>query len=276
MIRKNNIKILRFKRKIIHFLKTHKLLIALVFLFFSVGIWVKIWYNKYINNPKNIVKSVFFNKNIINNPNLAELAKESEKVFIWTNTIKNKFLKYKTEKKYILDNYTFLSWITVNKLSSNSLKIDFKIKKPKLIFLNKKYIFPVYSEKNIYTFNPKYQTWLNLNIKNKVYLPKYLDNIDNLKWIFWKDKLDKFLKYTKTIKKTFPTAKLIYLAWWENIKVITKDKIYLFSLQKNIDKQLEQLKIVIINKPKFYNQASIIDVWNLDDWVYLQINNKWK
>jgi len=257
-------------------LKSHKLFIWIVFVFFSIIIWAKIWYNKYIENPRNIVKTIFFDKNTINNPNLEELTKESEKVFIWTNTVKNKFLKYKTEKQYILDKYKFLSWVIVNKISTSSLKIDFKIKKPKLIFLNSKNIFAVYDEKNIYTFNPEYQTWLNLNIKYQVYLPKYLENIKNLKWIFWKNSLDKFLKYIKAIKKVFPNVKLIYLAWWENIKVITKDKIYLFSLQKNIDKQLEQLKTVIISKPKLYNQANIIDIWNLDEWIYLQIKKKWK
>ena len=268
MVRKNklNIKIRRFRKKIIHFLKTRKIFIILfiIFIFFLVGI--KLAYNKYVNNSENIVKNIYFNKNIVNNPNYMDIIKTTNDIFSWINTAKNKLLDYKEERNKLLKNYWFLKKINIEVLSKDSLKINFKFKKPKILFIGSGEVFPVYKNNFIWRFNSNYISWLNLDTKTKIYLPSYIKTDNNLKGIFWKNNSDKIKKYIDKILKKYPKWKLFYIVWWENIKLVLNNKTIYFSFDKDIEKQINQLKLVenFITK-----DIKTIDVWNLNNWVYL-------
>lgn len=261
-------KVKNFKRKIQYLAKKHKLFV-LFFLFFLVFIiWIKIAYNHYINNPKNIVKNVFFEKNIINNPDLTWLIKFTQNILSGTNTIKNKFLKYKSQIEEIVKHYPFVNKVYITPISKDSVKVKFSFKKPIFIFVWSWYIFPVYTKNLIYKFNKNYLSGINLSWE-KIYLPKYLLNKSNLNNIFWKNSPWKILKYYKTIKQTLPKSTIIYLAWWEYFKVINNQKTYYFSLSKDIKLQLNQLELIKVKLPEKFKKSKEIDLGSLKNWVYL-------
>jgi len=270
---KLQIKVIRLKRKINFFLKYKKKYILLIFLFFIFVFWINAFYNKYVNNPENIVSNIYFDKEIINNDNLNILIKNSINTFSWTNTAKNKLLKYKTEKKYILNKYPFLEKINLEVLNKNSLKISYSFKKPKLLMIWSWNIFAIYWKSNyIQKYDKNNLSWLNLDVKEKINLPSYIDTSNNLKWIFWKNSSNKLIKYIQKIKEFFPNWVLFYIVWWENIKVINNWKTIYFSLKKSIDKQISQLDLIKNKKPKLYSWAIEIDIGNLDEWIYFKTN----
>lgn len=270
---KLQIKVIRLKRKINFFLKYKKKYILLIFLFFIFIFWINAFYNKYVNNPENIVSNIYFDKEIINNDNLNILIKNSINTFSWTNTAKNKLLKYKTEKKYILNKYPFLEKINLEVLNKNSLKISYSFKKPKLLMIWSWNIFAIYWKSNyIQKYDKNNLSWLNLDVKEKINLPSYIDTSNNLKWIFWKNSSNKLIKYIQKIKEFFPNWVLFYIVWWENIKVINNWKTIYFSLKKSIDKQISQLDLIKNKKPKLYSWAIEIDIGNLDEWIYFKTN----
>ena len=270
---KLQIKVIRLKRKINFFLKYKKKYILLIFLFFIFIFWINAFYNKYVNNPENIVSNIYFDKEIINNDNLNILIKNSINTFSWTNTAKNKLLKYKTEKKYILNKYPFLEKINLEVLNKNSLKISYSFKRPKLLMIWSWNIFAIYWKSNyIQKYDKNNLSWLNLDVKEKINLPSYIDTSNNLKWIFWKNSSNKLIKYIQKIKEFFPNWVLFYIVWWENIKVINNWKTIYFSLKKSIDKQISQLDLIKNKKPKLYSWAIEIDIGNLDEWIYFKTN----
>ena len=267
------IKINRFKRKISHTLKNNKLYIFLIFVLVLFIIWIKVFYNKYVNNPENIVSNIYFDKKYINNDNLDNLIKTTTSTFSWTNSAKNKILNYKSEKEFITSNFPFLEKINIEVLSKNTLKISYNFKKPKLLMVWSWETFAVYWNKSfIQKFDNNFLSWLNLDTKEKINLPSYIDTSNNLKWIFWKHSVDKLITYIKKIKKEFPQWVLFYIVWWENIKVINNWKTIYFSLEKDIDKQLSQLNLIKDKKPKLYSWSIEIDIGNLDEWIYFKTN----
>jgi len=279
-MRKNKyIKINRLKRKVKYFIQNNKFyilwLVFTVFFVFSI-IYA---YHKFIDNKKNLVKEIYFDKKIADNINLLKLIKKTNDVLLWKNTVKNKIWNFEYEKNEIKFNFPFVKEVKIKIIDKDTLKINYSFKKPKLIFIWSWTLFAVYWKKDmIYPFNMNYITWLNLNIKEKIYLPSYIKTDNNLKNIFWKNKSDTIIKYIKKIKTMFPKSKLFYIVWWENIKVITSDnKTIYFSLNKDIKKQISQLSIFAKNKEKLFQQTKIIDVWNLEDGIYIVENkNKWK
>ncbi len=69
---------------------------------------------------------------------------------------------------------------------------------------------------------------------------------------------------------------MFYLAWWEDLAVFVDNKKIIFSLSKNIDEQINQLKLLIRKMPDKYNLAKNIDVWNLNNWAYLDVYKNFK
>lgn len=251
-----------------------KLIIICIIMFFLV--WINISYKKYIDNKKNIINTVYFDKYIINNSQLTWLIYFTEKTFSWANSVKNKIFWYKKEKEKILNKYNMLKNVKIHLIDNKSIKVWLDFKKPKLNFIWGWKIYAVYDKNLIKGFDIKSISWLNLTWVNKLYLPNYLSwiKIDNK--IFFKIKLETIIEYSNKIKNLFPNAKLYYIAWWKAIKVQTKDKIYFFSLKKSIKKQLDQLYIVKHQIPWKFKNSKVIDLWNLEDWVYLKKNYLWK
>jgi len=269
---KIQIKVKRFKRKFFHLIKNNKLYIVIFFAFILFILWIKIFYNKYVNNPQNIVKNIYFEKQILDNNNLDTLIKNTIEVFSGTNTAKNKILWYQREKNQILKKFPYIKNIKVDVLSKNTLKIDYSFEKPKLILVWSWEIFAVYWDKDyIQKYNQNFLTWLNLNIPEQINLPSYIDTSNNLKLIFWRNSSTKLINYIKKIRKEFPKWILFYIVWWENIKVLTQKKTIYFSLEKDIDKQISQLDLIKEQKPKLYSWASEIDIGNLDEWGYFKV-----
>jgi len=62
---------------------------------------------------------------------------------------------------------------------------------------------------------------------------------------------------------------MYYIAWWENLKLKIKDKNIYFSLSNDIEKQLNKLKLIKTKVFDKYNNAKNIDLWNLNNWVFL-------
>lgn len=251
-----------------------KLIIICIIMFFLV--WINISYKKYIDNKKNIINTVYFDKYIINNSQLTWLIYFTEKTFSWANSVKNKIFWYKKEKEKILNKYNMLKKVKIHLIDNKSIKVWLDFKKPKLNFIWGWKIYAVYNKNLIKGFDIKSISWLNLTWVNKLYLPNYLSwiKIDNK--IFFKIKLETIIEYSNKIKNLFPNAKLYYIAWWKAIKVQTKDKIYFFSLKKSIKKQLDQLYIVKHQIHWKFKNSKVIDLWNLEDWVYLKKNYLWK
>ena len=267
---KSKIIINRFKRKLNTFFKKYKKiiitsLVILVFLF-----WLNISYKKYIDNEKNIITNVFFDKKIINNPNLYELIKSTQTTFSWQNSVKNKIFWFKKEKKEITQNFKFISNIDVKIINNKSIKIKYYFKKPLLSIIWSWNIFSVYNKNDIYKFNKNFLSWINIqNTWYILYLPKYLENTDIDKYIFWKNSLNRIMKVIKVIKTYFPKWKIYYIAWWENLKLKIKDKNIYFSLSSDIEKQLNKLNLIKTKLIDKYNNAKNIDLWNLNEWVFL-------
>ena len=277
--RKSNIdkKIKRTKKKLLLNIKKHKIIIIIVVFIIIFLIWVKISFNKYIDNKKNIINTVFFDKNIINNDQLTWVINFIENTFSWTNSVENKVFWYKTEKEKILNKYKYLKEINTQLIDNKTIKVWLKFKKTKINFIWSWKIYWVYDENLIKEFDINNISGLNLlySWSNNLYLPKYLI-WKKIKNIFFKVKLKIIIDYTNKIKKMFKNAKLYYIAWWDSIKVETKQKIYFFSLTKDIQKQINQLNIVKQQLPSEFTKAKVIDLWNLDYWIYLKNNNLWK
>jgi len=83
MLRKNRFKKKKFfiKKSIKNFYKQHKKLFWLVFFVLISFLITKITYNHYINNPKNIIKHIYFDKQLINNPNFSNLVSFTQEIF---------------------------------------------------------------------------------------------------------------------------------------------------------------------------------------------------
>ena len=279
MLRKRNkvlkYKINKFKRKSIFLLKKHKKIVIFLLLVVIFSIVVKISYKKYIDNPKNIITKVYFNKKIITNPNWTDLCNNISNIFSGANSVKNKVLWYEKQINLIEKKYKYIKTIKVELINNNSVKVNFYFKKPKLTIFWSWYAFNVYSKDNIYSFNIKYLSWTNLlSTWNRLYLPRYLSWLKNINNIFWKNSPDKIIKYYQKIKTYFKKSKVFYLAWWEDLLVFVDDKKIIFSLSKDIDEQISQLKLLVRKMPDKYNLAKNIDVWNLNDGVYLDVYKK--
>ena len=278
--RKNKVlkhKINRFKRKIIYLLNKHKKVIVILSLLLVFLIIIKISYEKYIDNSKNIITKVYFDKKILSNPNYTNLCNNISTIFSWENSVKNKFFWSEKQINLIKNNYKYVKTLKITIINSHSIKINLFFKKPKLTFFWSWFIYDVYSKKNIYTFTLKYLSWTNLlSTWNLLYLPKYLSWLKNVNDIFWKNSPDKIIKYYHKIKMYFKKSKIFYLAWWEDLLVFTDGKKIMFSLSKSIDEQINQLKLLIRKMPDKYNSAKNIDVWNLDHGVYLDVYNNFK
>jgi hypothetical protein len=150
------------------------------------------------------------------------------------------------------------------------VNLIFKI--PKLTIFWSWYAFNVYDKDNIYSFDVKYLSWVNLTSTGvKLYLPRYLSNLKDIDNIFWKNSPDKIIKYYEKIKNFYSKSKIFYLAWWENLAVFVDNKKIIFSLSKDIDKQITQLNLLVRKMPDKYNLAKNIDVWNLDNGIYLDV-----
>ena len=264
---KKKIKVL--KRNISKFIKKNKAITIAFFLLAILFIWIKIAYNHYINNPKNLVRNVFFQKKIINNPDLTGLVKYTQNVFSWTNTVKNKFLKYQNQINLIKKKYPFVKKIYTKNVSNNSIEVDFIFKKPLFTFIGSWNVFAVYNKNLIYKFSKKYLSGIILS-KEKIYLPKYLLNKNNLNKIFWKNSPEKILNYYKQIKIKLPKSKIFYIAWWEYLKVIDNWKAYYFSLSKDIKLQLNQLEILKLKIPDKFNNSEEIDLGSLKNTIFLK------
>ena len=277
--RKSNIykKIKRAKKKLLLKIKKNKTIIIIAIIVIVFFIWVKISFNKYIDNKKNIINTVYFDKNIINNNQLTWVINFIENTFSWTNSVENKVFWYKTEKEKILNKYKYLKEINTQLIDNKTIKVWLKFKKTKINFIWSWKIYWVYDENLIKEFDINNISGLNLlySWSNNLYLPKYLI-WKKIKNIFFKVKLKIIIDYTNKIKKMFKNAKLYYIAWWDSIKVETKQKIYFFSLTKDIQKQINQLNIVKQQLPSEFTKAKVIDLWNLDYWIYLKKTNIWK
>jgi len=277
--RKSNIykKIKRAKKKLLLKIKKNKTIIIIAIIVIVFFIWVKISFNKYIDNKKNIINTVYFDKNIINNNQLTWVINFIENTFSWTNSVENKVFRHKTEKENILNKYKYLKKINIQLIDNKTIKVWLNFKKTMINLIWSWKIYWVYNENLIKEFNINNISGLNLlySWSNNLYLPKYLiwKKLEN---IFFKVKLKTIIDYTKKIKQLFKNAKLYYLAWWESIKVDIKQKIYFFSLTKDIQKQINQLNIVKQQLPSEFEKAKVIDLWNLDYWIYLKKTNIWK
>ena len=271
MIRKNKYsrKIKHFKKNISTFIKKHKWLSFLVVFLLLALFSIKIAYNHYINNPKNIIKTVYFDKNVINNPNFSGLMNSTKNTLSWKNIIKNKFTNYKTEKTIIKGTYKYIKKIDIKNMWDNSVYVSFSFSKPLLQVIWSWTDFLIYNPKNIYPFQSKYLSGLKFLTWEKVYLPKYLLWLKNLNGIFWKNSLDKLLTYIKYIHQQMPNSKIYYLAWWEYLKVFYNNKAYLFSLSKDIKLQFKQLNLLKIKLPDKLKNSKEIDLWSLKEWVFL-------
>lgn len=274
---KLNIRFKRFKKKVILRVKKHKILCTIVLALLIFLFWVIFMYKKYVNNDTNKITEVYFDKHIIENLQLIQLVEYTEDVFSGTNSVKDKILKFEKQKEKIEKKYNFIENLWVDVINNNTLQIWFNFKKPQLELLWSGVIYAVYNQNNIKKFNIDNISWLNLNLTwtLKLYLPKYLD-WEDMQLIFYQNDLKKIQKYMKKILNTFPNSNLYYLAWWENIKVQLENQVIFLSLNKDIDKQINQyLKI----KEKLNNnvqETKIIDLWNLDEWVYLKKVEIWK
>jgi len=250
---------------------------------------LKVSYTKYIDNPNNKITKVYFDKKIITNPNFSKLCDHISDTFSWVNSVKNKVLWYKKPISLIQQRYKYIQTINTELINNKSIKINLKFKTPKMTIFSSWYAFNVYDKNNIYTFDTKYLSyknniytfdtkylsWLNLlSTGVKLYLPSYLSWLNNINDIFWKDTPDKIIKYYKKIKILYPKSKIFYLAWWWNFAVFVDNKKIIFSLSKDIDKQISQLKLLIKKMPGKYNLAKNIDVGNLDEWIYLDVYGK--
>ena len=265
-------KINKFKRRFVFLLDKHKKLVVFLSLFLFFFVVLKFSYKKYIDNPKNIITKTYFDKKILSNPNYTNLCDYISSTFSGVNSVKNKLLWYKIQVNLIKNKYKYVKDIKVDPINNKSIKVNLIFKKPKLTIFWSWYAFNVYSKNNIYTFNLKYLTWTSLlSTWNKIYLPQYLSWLKNINKIFWKNSPDKIIKYYKRIKIFYPKSKIFYLAWWEDLLVFVKSKKIIFSLSKGIDEQINQLKLLIRKMPDKYNLAKNIDIWNLDNWVYLDV-----
>ena len=275
MLRKNRFKKKKFfiKKSIKNFYKQHKKLFWLVFFVLISFLITKITYNHYINNSKNIIKHIYFNKQLINNPNFSNLVSFTQEIFSWQNSVKSNFFEFKPQKSKIKETFPFIKDIKIEILNPESIKVNFDFVAPYFYFVGSGSVFGLYSENDIIKFDPKYLTWSMLS-KNKIFLPDYLQNADNLSWIFYKTSLNKFLKYYETIQKHFSDAKVVYLAWWEYFQVITGWKIYLISLDKDINLQIKQLNLLKRNLPDKFKNSVQIDLWSLKNKIFLKENNK--
>lgn len=273
--RKNKLKRKLFLIKKItkNFYKQHKKLFWVTFFIVSSFFITKITYNHYINNPKNIIKHVYFDKQLINNPNFSKLVSFTQEIFSWQNSIKGNFFKFKSQKLKIKEAFPFVKNIKIEVLNPNSIKVSFDFTPPYLYFIGSGYVFGLYNEKNIIKFDPKYLTWSML-INKKVFLPDYLQNLDNLSWIFYKTNFNQFLKYYETLQKYFSGAKIVYLAWWEYFQIITGWKNYLISLDKDINLQIKQLNLLKKKVPDKFKNSIQIDLWSLKNKIFLKEKTK--
>jgi len=275
MLRKNKFKrkFKTIKRNIKTFFKNHKKLALISSFFLIIFIWWKIAFNYYVNNPKNLIKSVFFNKNILNNPNFSWLVTYTQQALSGQNTVKNKFLHYDQVRQNIKQHYPFVEKISIQPLNSNSVKVSFQFKTPSFYFVGSGLSFAVYDKKTIIPFKTAYLTW-NLSSGNKIYLPKYILNKNNLNLIFWKTPYDKILNYSQQIQKQFSGSKIYFLPGAEYFKVFYKDKAYLISTEKDLQKQFKQLEIIKTQLPEKFKNASQIDLGSLENKIFLkEINN---
>jgi len=276
MLRKRNkilkYKINKFKRKSIFFVRKYKKLIMFLSLVIPFFVILRIWYLKYIDNSDNLITKIYFNKKILINPNFSNLCNYISDTFSWVNSVKNKVLWYKEQINLIKQKYKYVQDIKPELINNKSINIKLIFKAPKLTIFWSWYIFNVYNKNNIYSFDVKYISWYNLvSTGIKLYLPKYLSKLKDINNIFWKNQPDKIIKYYKKIIKFYPKSKIFYLAGWEDLAVFVNDKKIIFSLSKNIDEQITQLKLLIRKMPDKYNLAKNIDVWNLDNGIYLDI-----
>lgn len=274
---KSSIQLKRLRKKILLNIKKHKIMLTIILVVLVFFSWVKIMYSKYINNKENKISAVYFHKHILENLQLRDLVKDSESAFSGTNSVKDNILDFKEQKEFIKNKYKFLSNVWADIINNNTLQISFSFKKPELEFIWSGTVHAAYSEDNIKKFYTENISWLNLNLSwtNKLRLPRYL-HWENMKLIFYKNSLKKIQKYTTRIKKTFPESNLYYLAWAENIKVQTKNQELFFSMNKDIDKQLSQYSLLKQKMSEKFKNARIIDLWNLDEWVYLKEIWIWK
>lgn len=278
-MKKNNLykKIKRTKKRLLLQIKKHKTKLMISIFIIVFLLWTKIIYDIYINNDKNIVNKVYFDKYIIDNEQLTWMINDIEQTLLGVNSVKNKILWYESEKKSIYDKYKYIDNIDINLIDNNTIKVWLDFKKTKLNLIWSWKIYWIYGENLIKEFDIDNISWLNIlhTWANNLYLPSYLYG-KKLENIFFKIKLDTVLKYTNKIKEMFNDWKLYFLAWWESIKVETEDKIYFFSLTKDIQKQINQLNIAKQQVPSKVQKAQIIDLWNLETWIYLKENKIWK
>ena len=271
MLKRNKFKkkIKFFKRKINLLFKKHKV-IVFVFLFGLIFIFgIKIAYNHYIDNPKNLIKNVFFQKQILNNPDLTWLIAFTQNILSGQNTIKNKFLRYQEQIQLIKNKYPFIKQVEITTLSNNSVQVEFKFKNPLFKFIGSWNIFAVYNENKIYLFHKDYLSGINLTWAN-IFLPKYLLWRENLNNIFWKNSPQKILNYYKKIQQKLPKSTIIYLAGGEYFKVLHNNKVYFISLSKNLNLQLNQLDIIKLKLPDKFKNAKQIDLGSLKNWIFLK------
>lgn len=260
--RKNKFKkiLKKIEKSILKRKKAYLLLLILI----SLSIISIFLYNKYINNPKNIAKSIYFDKNIILWKDLEALINFTTKELSWTNTAKEKIYNYKKQKEKIISNFKFIDNINIDPISSNELKVSYTFKSPKLILNSSWTKYLVYNNYTIYKFK-SLNTGFKLTWVNQINLPKY---VKTTKYIFWKNKLEKILEYLKKIKQVFPKSQITYYPWWEILEINYKNKKIWFNLDKNIDKQLNNF--LLIKRKIDLDKIKFIDIWSLENSAFIK------
>ena len=253
------------------FVNKHKKIVIFIILCWFFLLAAKLAYNHYINNPKNTITNIYFSKQIVNNPNFLSLTKETNDFLSGKNLVKEKISGFSNLKEYIKNKFPYVSKINIEIINNKSVKIDFKFQQPLIEFIWSWKNFLVYWENKIYPFNSLYFSWLNFSWL-KLYLPWYINktNPQNLNLIFWKSWLKKIYLYTKIIHKNLPNCKIYFLPGAEYFKVFCKQKIYLFSLKKDIKKQFNQLKLLKIKIPDKISTAKEIDLGSLDNQIFIK------
>ncbi len=271
MVRKNrfNRKIKALKRNLKKtFLKYKSLVFVIAFLVFSL-ILIRIWFKYYIDNPKNLITKIYFDKQIVDNPNYYWLIKFTQKKLLWENTVKNKFYHYFFAKESITKKYPFVKDLEIQILSSSIVKVSFEYKKPYFSFVLSWTTFLVYWEKKLFWFDTNLLTWI-LNDWYKIYLPWYINKDNNLNLIFWKTSLKTIYYFVKEINKKFLWCKIYFLPWAEYMEVLYKNKKYLFNLKKNLHKQIEQLDLLKTQLPNKFDKSLEIDLWSLKNKIFIK------
>jgi len=271
MLKRNKFKrkIKLLKKSIKQFCVTHKKLTLVVILLLFWFVVAKVAFIHYVDNPQNQVANIFFDKQVLSNPNFSWLVSYTQQVLSGKNTVKNKFLGYSSEISKIKLAYPFVKDIKIQALSRNSVQVNYSFTPPLFYFVGSGISFWVYTENKIIPFKTDFLTG-NLANADKVFLPSYMLDKTDLKLIFWKTPLDKFLTYEKKLSRYFSGSRIYFLPGAEYFKVFYKSKAYLISTDKALSKQLDQLHIIKVQLPDKFKKAQELDLGSLQNEIFLK------